>query len=78
MTQDRESAGAVPGLDHPYDEEHLEQEVLPRVREVMGNDWPRRAKLGELASSLTPGELLDLVMLLDAQRTTQRTTGRAS
>lgn len=46
MTQDRESApGAVPGLDHPYGEEHLQQ-VLARVRKVMGNDWPRRAKLG--------------------------------
>lgn len=74
MTQDRESApGAVPGLDHPYGEEHLQQ-VLARVREVMGNDWPRRAKLGELGSAFTPGELLDLVMLLDVQRT----TGRAS
>ena len=49
---------AVPGLDTPYDDDHV-RAVLDRVQTVMAEDWPRRAKLGELAFKVQPGEWVD-------------------
>ncbi|MER6809922.1 hypothetical protein ABT299_11635 [Spirillospora sp. NPDC000708] len=60
--------GTWPG--HPYDETHV-RAVLDRVKAVMAEDWPRRARLGELAFKVKPGEWVDLVQYLTRERPSQ-------
>ena len=58
LAQVKQFAPMQVGLDTPYDDDHV-RAVLDRVQTVMAEDWPRRAKLGELAFKVQPGEWVD-------------------